>query len=231
MSVPMTTRTLAVAAFSAAILAQNLPADDGQSYEPIYRAWAEAGAIFPQSTELHSFPGASGASKVTLNPGFRVDLGSGYEFTPYFAVDWEIGILAASIDKASGLQEMDGTITQVPLLVNAAFQYQNETGFTPFVGAGVGVSSSAIRVDEARSSTARLEGSDYQFVFAWQAIGGIKYEVAKRLNLGLVYKYLWTADARWELENQLAPSASSNAKLEIDGIRSHAVLGYVSYRF
>src|SRR5256885_9488121 len=108
---------------------------------------------------------------------------------------------------------MDATITQVPFLVNAAFQYQNETGFTPFIGLGIGLGSSAITVDEARTSTASVAGADYEFVFAWQATGGVKYEVGKRLALGLVYKYLWTADTKWELHNDLAPSGSANQKL------------------
>jgi opacity protein-like surface antigen len=224
----MTTRILA-AAF-AALLARDLSAQETRPYEPVYRAWAEAGVMFAQSTELHSFPGAAGASKLTLHPGFRAGLGSGYEFTPYFSLDWELAVLAASVDKASGLQEMDATITQVPFLVNAAFQYQNETGFTPFVGIGVGVSSTTITVDEARSSTTRVDGSDYDFVFAWQATGGVKYEFKRRLALGVVYKYLWTADARWELSNDLS-AGSGNQKLDIDGIRSHAILGFVSYRF
>jgi opacity protein-like surface antigen len=218
--------------FAAALvlfLTCSLFAQDKQPYEDVYRAWAEGGVMFAQSTELHSFPGASTASKLTLNPGFRVGLGSSYEFTPYFALDWEVAVLAATVDKASGLQQMDATLTQVPFLVNAQFQYQNDSGFTPFVAVGIGVASTAIDVDEARSSTARVEGSDYEFVFAWQATGGVKYAFKKRWGLGVVYKYLWTADAKWELDT--TASASGNQKFEVDGIRSHAVLGFVNYRF
>ena len=228
MSVPMTTRMFAAALV--VVLTRSISAQENQPYEPVYRAWAEGGVMLPQSTELRSFPGASGASKLTLHPGFRVGLGSGYEFTPYFSLDWEIAVLTASVDKASGLQEMDATITQVPFLVNAAFQYQNDTGFTPFVGLGVGVSSAAINVDEARSSTATVSGSDYEFVFAWQATGGVKYAFKKRWGVGVVYKYLWTADTKWNLDTT-SSSGSTNQKLDVDGIRSHSVLGFVSYRF
>ena len=49
------------------------------------------------------------------------------------------------------------------------------------------------------------------------------------MALGLVYKYLWTADAEWELEQDFPVTADQ--KLELDGIRSHAIMGYVSYRF
>src|SRR5258705_9252335 len=93
MSVPMTTRMFAAALV--VVLTRSISAQENQPYEPVYRAWAEGGVMLPQSTELHSFPGASGASKLTLHPGFRVGLGSGYEFTPYFALDWEIAVLAA----------------------------------------------------------------------------------------------------------------------------------------
>lgn len=225
----MTTQILAAALVI--FLTHSVLAQENPSYEAVSRAWAEGGVMFPQSTELHSFPGASGTSKITLNPGFRAGLGTAYEFTPYFALDWEIAVLAATVDKASGLQEMDATITQVPFLVNGVLQYQNDSGFTPFVGVGVGVASSAISVDEARSGTARVEGSDYEFVFAWQATGGVKYALKKRLGVGLMYKYLWTANAKWDLDTTVAPPGSGNQKLEVDGIRSHAVLAFVNYRF
>lgn len=173
--------------------------------EPVYRAWLEAGVAFPQTTELHSF---LGTSKVKFNPGFRVGLGSGYDFTPYFALDWEIGVIGNSVS------DLDAFLTQVPLLINATFQYQNQTGFRPFVGGGIGGASSAIDIDDI--------GSDYDFVFAWQAMAGVKYELRTGLNLGLLYKYLWTGDTQWDLEDE---------RLEMDGMRTHSILGFVSYRF
>src|SRR4051794_6806813 len=84
-SVPMITRMFAAALVI--FLTRSLLAQEKQPYDDLYRAWAEGGVTFAQSTELHSFPGASGTSKLTLNPGFRVGLGSSYEFTPYFALD------------------------------------------------------------------------------------------------------------------------------------------------
>ena len=214
---------------AAAFCAHPTAAQEDTPDAPPYRAWLEAGGLFSESTELHSFPGAGGAAKLELNSGFRVGLGSAYEFKPYFALDWEIGVLSSTVDRASGLEEMDATITQVPFLVNGTFQYRNETGFIPFVGAGLGVSSTTINVDEARSSTTALSGSDYDFVFAWQLAGGLNYEFKNGVALGLVYKYLWTGDAEWELE-QDSPGAADQ-KLGLDGLRSHAVMGYVNYRF
>jgi opacity protein-like surface antigen len=204
-------------------------AQEDIAHEPIYRAWLEAGALFSQSTDLHSFPGAGGASKLELDSGFRVGLGSTYQFKPYFALDWEIGVLGSSVDKASGLEEFDATITQVPFLVSGTFQYQNETGITPFVGAGIGVSSTTINVDEARSSTTTVSGSDYDFVFAWQLAGGVKYDFKNGMAVGVVYKYLWTGDVEWELEQDSPGTADQ--ELELDGIRSHGIMGYISYRF
>ena len=226
MSMRFTTRWFAAGAV--AILSGQLWAQEKQPYEPVYRAWIEAGALFSQSTDLHGFPGATGASKLEPQTGFRAGLGSGSALTPYFSLDWEVGVLASSIKKASGLDEFDGSITQVPFLISGTLQYQNETGFTPFVGVGVGAAATAINLDEARRGATALEGSDYDFVFAWQLAGGVKYAVNQRLGIGILYKYLWTADAKWEVENS---SSGADAKLEVDGIRSHAILAFVSYRF
>lgn len=205
-------------------------ANTARADEPaVYRAWAELGGVFMQSTEIPSFPGVSGDSEVRFRPGVRVGLGASYSFTPYFALDWEIGVLASSVDSASNLREFDATVTQVPLLMSPTLQYVNATGFTPFIAVGIGGSSTAIRVDEASSDSTVVEGSDYDFVFAWQATGGVKYELRNGLTLGIVYKYLWTGDAEWELEND--SSIGTQNELEMDGIRSHAMLAFLSYRF
>jgi len=214
----------------ASLLAGQVCAQEKERYEPIYRAWAEAGALFSQSTDLHGFPGSTGASKLETDPGFRVGVGSGSALVPYFSLDWEIALLANSIKKASGLEKFDGTITQVPFLVNGTLQYESPSGITPFVGVGIGAAASAINVDKARNGTTEFEGSDYDFVFAWQLAGGVKYAVNRRLGLGVLYKFLWTGDAKWEVDND-SPSATGDAKLDVDGMRSHAILAFVSYRF
>lgn len=228
MGMSLTTRLFAAAAV--ALCTHPLCAQQPEPDEPIYRAWIEAGMLFSQSTDLSGFPGSAGASKLDFDPGFRVGLGSGYALTRYFSLDWEVGVLSSSVKDASGLDEMDATITQVPFLINGTLQYQNQTGFTPFLGAGIGAAATALNVDEARSGTTTLEGSDYDFVFAWQLSGGVKYAVNERIGLGLLYKYLWSADLDWELGNT-SPSATGDSKLNLDGLRSHAILAFVSCRF
>ena len=212
------------------ILIGQLCAEEGQPYESVYRAWLDAGVLFPESTDLHDFPGTTGAAELDLDTGFRIGVGANYGLTPWFSIDWEVAVLASSVKSASGLDEMDALLTQVPLLVGGTVQYQNPSGFTPFVSVAIGGASTAINVDEARNGATTLDGSDYDFVFAWQLAGGVRYEANKRLGLGVLYKYLWTGDAKWELEDN-SVSGSGDRKIEIDGIRSHAILAFVSYRF
>lgn len=216
-----------VATVTVTLWVQSLAAQE-EAYPHVYRAWFEAGPLFSDQTELHSFPGAASSSKLTLNTGVRVGVGADYSLNHYLSFGWEIAVLGSSVDKASGLEEMDAVITQVPLLINLAVRYENQTGFTPFIAIGVGGASTAINVDEARSGTVVAEGSDYDFVFAWQAAAGLKYEFRNGLELGVLYKYLWTGDAEWELEDDLA---GPDPELELGGIQSHAILGFISYRF
>ena len=226
MSVPLRARL-----FAAGFVALWIQAASVQAMEPypnVYRVWLEAGGLFPQSTELHLSPGSGGSSKLTLDPGVRIGIGTDYSFTRYLSVGWEVAVLGSSVDKAAAFEEMDALITQVPFLINVAVRYENETGFTPFIGVGAGAASTAINVDEARTGTSTLEGSDYDFGFAWQLVGGLKYEFKRGLALGVLYKYLWTSDAEWEIEDQFI---GGDRQLELDGIRSHAILAFVSYRF
>lgn len=205
------------AAGAVAIFINQLHGQDTRPYEPVSRAFIEAGVLFQEDTDLSGF---AGGSKLELDPGFRVGIGSAYAFTRYFSVDWEVSVLASSVKDASGLDEMDATITQVPFLVNGTLQYENQTAFTPFVSAGVGAAATSINIDEARSGTTTLDGSDYDFVFAWQIAGGVRYAINERLGLGVLYKYLWTADVEW-----------SDPDVELDGLRSHAIMAFLSYRF
>jgi len=218
MSMRLITRLFATGAI--ALFTNQIHAQPTQPYEPVSRAWIEAGVLFQDSTDLSGFPGSLGDSNLEFDPGFRAGLGSGYAFTPYFSLDWEVAVLASSVKDASGLDEMDATITQVPFLVSGTLQYQNQTAFTPFVSIGAGAAATAINIDEARLGATTLDGSDYAFVFAWQLAGGLRYALNDRLGLGLLYKYLWTADAEW-----------NDPDLELDGLRSHAVLAFLSYRF
>ena len=218
MSMRLITRLFTTAAI--VLFTIRIHAQQTQPYEPVSRAWIEAGVLFHDSTDLGGFPGSSGDSNLEFDPGFRVGLGSGYAFTPYFSLDWEVDLLASSVKDASGLDEMDATITQVPFLVSGTLQYQNQTPFTPFVSVGAGAAATAINIDEARLGATTLDGSDYVFVFAWQLAGGLRYALNDRFGLGLLYKYLWTSDAEW-----------NDPDLELDGLRSHAVMAVLSYRF
>ena len=227
MSTPFATRmfTAALIAFSS----NELRSQETQPYAPVYHAWLEAGVLFAQSTDLHGFPGAGGAARLTLDPGFRIAGGSDYSFTRYLSVGWEVGVLGAGVEGASRLEEMDAVITQVPFLVNVALRYENASGFTPFIGIAGGAASTALDVDEARSGTATVDGSDFDFVPAWQLTAGMKYEFKNHIGLGLTYKYLWTGNAEWELESDT--SGVPDQDLRLDGIHSHAVLAFISYQF
>ena len=213
-----------------AAVTNRMHGDEASPYQNAYRVWLEAGGLFTQNSNLDSFPGAADSSRLKLNPGVRVGLGSAYTFTPLLSVGWEVGVLGSSVDSVAGLDEFDAVITQVPFLINVALRYETDTGFTPFIGIGAGFASTAINIDEARSGTASVEGSDYDFVGAWQLAAGLRYDFESGLGLGILYKYLWTADAEWELDNEGAVSLG-DPELKLDGLRSHALLAFVSYRF
>lgn len=179
----------------------------------------DMGARFPSSFGL-----GSATLDLDLDPGMRFSVAGGAEFGDFFALDLETGWILNEIDSITGFDDVDGYVSQVPFLVNATFQLRNKTGLVPFIGAGAGGSASGINLDDADSATVELDGSAGDVVFAWQAFGGLKYELNDHLSVGLVYKYFWSDDGEWDVDDD-------SQDIRFEGARTHSISAVVSYRF
>src|SRR5439155_12415948 len=112
--------------------------------------------------------------------------------------DWserESGGVAPSVP-ISSLGFRDATFANVPLLFNVKLQYPNHSHWTPYVGAGLGVSVAIVDADtfiagnSFNFSRARARGADV--VFAYQAFAGLRYRLGERMGLSVEYRYLAT---------------------------------------
>ena len=183
----------------------------------------DIGPALTEDSEASFFPGV-GSVKLDLDPGMRFSVAGGAEFGDYFALELETGWIINEIESITGFDDVDGWISQVPFVVNAAFQFRNNTGLTPFIGAGAGGAAVGLTIDDARSATVSLDGSAGDVVFAWQAFGGLKYDINEHFSVGLIYKYFWSDDAEWDVDD-------SSRDIEFAGARSHSISAVVSYRF
>jgi opacity protein-like surface antigen len=143
---------------------------------------------------------------VQINARFRLDMTGEYRSTAQIkAMDNLNGRLA---DPAGTLQAntlYQGNLSGYVGLLNAYYDVFNWRGFTPYVGAGVGVahlrmqdfttSSSAVftGVDPADSVSQLTSGtskSHSQTNFAWALMAGTSYDLSQNAKLDIGYRYL-----------------------------------------
>ena len=194
-----------------------------QRVEPKVYFRGDFGPAFTEDADARFFPGV-GSVKMELDPGIRFSAAGGAMFGDYLALEMETGFIVNEIDSITGFNDVDGWVSQVPFLVNAMFQFKNNTGLTPFIGAGAGGTATGINLDDADAATFDLDGSAADFVFAWQAFAGVKYELNEHFSVGIMYKYLWSDDAEWDVED-------TSQDIIFDGARTHSFSAVVNYRF
>ena len=183
----------------------------------------DVGPAITDDADANFFPGA-GSVTLELDPGMRFSVAGGALFGDYFALEFETGWILNEIDSITGFDDVDGYVSQAPFLINAVFEFRNNTGLTPFIGGGAGGAAIGIDLDEAESALVEVDGSAADIVFAWQVFGGLKYELNEHFSVGLVYKYFWGDDAEWEVDD-------TSQDIEFEGTRTHSISAMVSYKF
>ena len=164
---------------------------------------ADAGGNWTEDTEITEFFGQSlpPGAKVKFDPGLRLGFAGGYNFTDWFAMEAELGIMANSIDSITGARRVEADFANVPLLLNAKLKYPNQTPFTPYIGGGVGFSTSILDVEDLQIGSTYMSGSEADVVFAYQAFAGVRYNLNENMSLGLEYPLFSGPKARiWEAE-------------------------------
>src|SRR5688500_7534686 len=125
--------------FASLLIATCAFAQGRQRIEPKGYFRGDVGWVMTEDMDASFFPGAGpGSVNIDLDPGIRFSAAGGAQFGPFFALELETGWGMNSIDEISGFDDVDGWISQVPFLANAVFQFKNNTGLTPFIGAGAG---------------------------------------------------------------------------------------------
>jgi opacity protein-like surface antigen len=194
-----------------------------QRIEPRPYIRGNFGLAITENTDVHSLPGV-GDARIDFDPGIHFNFAGGAMFGDYFALEAETGFILNEIDSISGFNDVDAWVSQVPLLMNLRFEFKNQTGITPFLGAGAGGSIVGINIDHARSPTTSLDGDDADWVFAWQAFAGAKYELNEQLSVGIMYKYFWSDNAKWQVEGGFPD-------IRFDGTHSHLISAVVTFKF
>jgi outer membrane protein len=169
----------------------------------------DIGVSLTQDTDLKSFFGESvGGTEIDFDPGLRLGVAAGYQVTEWFSPELEWGFNFNEI-KSAGADLDDATFLNMPLLINARFQWPNTSLLTPYAGAGVGFSTVVIGADEMTVGGTTMEGSEADLVFTWQAFAGLRVKLGESIGLSLEYRFIQSQGAEWEAEDTSGTSGDS----------------------
>jgi opacity protein-like surface antigen len=166
-----------------------------------------------------------------------VGAGVGYEFNDYlrgdltvewrgksdfYALDW--------LDDASGLSTNEYTAkkSELVFMANGYYDFGNFSGFTPYVGAGIGASYNTI--SHFRDVNVIDGGSGYaddnsEWNLAWALHAGLGFQATERMTIDFGYSFISLGDASTgELHND-DPSEpfppAGNGGIQFNDIYSH----------
>jgi opacity protein-like surface antigen len=193
-----------------------LPSPTGKLY-----AGFDAGAAFQQDIRLYDTIGDS--ETVSMGTGVRLDCQLGYNFTPNWAAELEIGLIANDVNNSVilGTDFMDVTFVEMPIMANVIYTRPLGRHFSAYIGGGVGGAFSSYG-NEFGGTTA----SDTTFAF--QGLAGLKYTINERWDLGVTYKFLGTT------EHDVGPGFDSNGnetEFKSSGTMTHSVLLALTCKF
>ena len=151
----------------------------------------------------------------------------GYQLTPNWRVELEIGARTGDIDAIRGdasraplvpssicgvnlplCDDPDGSIKSYTAMFNVLYDFFPNSSVRPFVGAGVGANKVDVDIS-GRFSGAAVNGGyaihDDYTNFAWQLIGGVSFDITDRLTGDLTYRYLGGNDDTLAVETTANP--------------------------
>lgn len=114
-----------------------------------------------------------------------VEAGVGCQVTPYFRADLTVGY-RDDIQLETKFNDLDAQLESYTAMVNGYWDIVNVNGFTPYVGAGIGVAYNNlhdINLPVNQSSNGRAD-------FAYQLMAGVSYDFSPNLTVDAGYRYI-----------------------------------------
>lgn len=130
--------------------------------------------------------------KATYDSGFVGSLASGYDFAGPLRMEIELirqknDLEITSYNNFSG-NFNDGDLKTHSLMFNGFYDIDTGSAWTPFVGAGMGISKVDI-------NDPGFQDSDDDEVFTYQFIGGVAYTLNEDWSIDAQYRFMGTSEA------------------------------------
>ena len=165
--------------------------------DPKWYAQADLGVSLVNDTDVERFITPT-TGEAEFDVGFASGLTAGYHITPWLAAEFQTGYML------NGVNDVDAVLSQCPFMFNLTYELRKCGKFVPFVGVGAGGMLSILSIDDTvdmGEGTVRIDGSDADLVFAYQAFGGIRYHFNDRMGVGFLYRFRGTGGPSWEVED------------------------------
>lgn len=145
-------------------------------------------------------PNPGGGSAISFKSEFDLNIAYGRNFTEWLRAEVELGYVNMSFDKMYLKKqdkdvELEGSDTHIRVIVSAYADWNNHTGFTPFIGGGIGLTNANLDMKwelPNQGTTAETESSDNAFI--WQAVAGMGWRIGSSWELELMYRYYSSND-------------------------------------
>lgn len=211
---------------SALALAATARAQDHWN-DPLKGFYANAGVGVNIMGDIKSSAGDGAHFKTSTDVGERISLGVGYMFpmakNTSVGLEFETGALVNTLDKVSasgtetGTVGLEGYYYQLPFLVNGVLVCHAVPKFTFYAGIGGGGVYSRLHVH--RFGGATVDQDNDETTGAFQAMGGVRYQIAPNQEVGLAYKYLAVFVNNVEFGN------------DTDTVNNHSVMATYTFHF
>jgi len=153
--------------------------------------------------------------------GYALGITVGTKVFDYLRIEGELSGTINSIDEVysefeDDTYDIDGSISSVYLLGNAWFDLDTGSGFTPYIGGGIGAAYVNVDLDFSDN----LDG----YAFAYQLGAGVKVDVADNVALDLGYRYKAIPDIT------VTEVGEDDDELDLD-LSSHVVQAGLTFKF
>lgn len=142
---------------------------------------ASGGVSFFHDQDIKYSSGSTSTSE--LKTGYGLNIGAGYNFDPV-RIEAELGYKKADVDNFKSGNVIStgiGSDSRIAsYMINAYYDFKNNSKFTPFAGIGLGALNGTFR-------SPGYESNDV--VFGYQLIVGSSYDVTKHFGLDLSYRF------------------------------------------
>ena len=200
-----------------------LVAGTARGQETGFYVRADAGPALTDDVKVRDFLGTPNAGKLKFDTGVRFDIAGGYSMTKWLDAEFETGVIRNYIK-----DQHNSSLSSVPMMVNLTFKAPVTDRIVPFIGGGAGGVISVLDADDLGGV---VEGTDSTAVFGWQGFGGVRVFINDHFSVNLAYRYLESQSPSWDVRPDRFIGFNDTRKIQLDHIRSHAIVLGADFHF